>query len=167
MADSSRVAGLVLVDASGFPQQSTSVPIGFRLARMPVVNRLFTRLLPRPVIRSSLENVYGDPSRVSDTLVTRYVDLTRRAGNRAAVVQRLTTRTGAPDPEALRALRTPALIVWGTRDRLIPPSHAARFAERLVGSRVVLLEGLGHVPHEEDSARSVAPVLPFVAAITR
>ena len=167
VADSSRVAGLVLVDAAGFPLQSTSVPIGFRLARMPVVNRLFTRLLPPPVIRSSLENVYGDPSRVTDTLVTRYYALTRRAGNRAAVVQRLGTRTGAPDPEALRALRTPALIVWGTRDRLIPPSDAARFAERLAGSRVVLLEGLGHVPHEEDPVRSVAPVLPFVAALTR
>jgi pimeloyl-ACP methyl ester carboxylesterase len=57
--------------------------------------------------------------------------------------------------------------VWGTRDRLIPPSDAARFAERLAGSRVVLLEGLGHVPHEEDPVRSVAPVLPFVAALTR
>ncbi len=167
VADSSRVAGLVLVDAAGFPLASTSVPIGFRMARMPVVNRLFTQLLPRSVIRSSLENVYGDPSRVDDLLVTRYHDLTRRAGNREAVVRRLTGTGPTPDPEALRGLRLPALILWGERDRLIPPVHAARFAERLAGSRVVRFDALGHVPQEEDPVQTVAAVLPFVRGIVR
>lgn len=167
VADSSRVAGLVLVDAAGFPLASTSVPIGFRLARLPVANRLFTHLLPRAVIRSSLRNVYGDPSRVTEALVTRYYELTLRAGNRAAVVRRLTATSGAPDPEALRALRTPTLILWGGRDRLIPPDNAARFAERLAGSRVVRFDALGHVPQEEDPAATAAAVLPFVQGITR
>lgn len=167
VADPSRVAGLVLVDAAGFPLASTSVPIGFRLARLPVANRLFTHLLPRAVIRSSLRNVYGDPSRVTEALVTRYYELTLREGNRAAVVRRLTTRSGAPDPEGLRALRTPTLILWGGRDRLIPPDHAEHFAARLAGSRVVRFDALGHVPQEEDPAATAAAVLPFVQGITR
>jgi pimeloyl-ACP methyl ester carboxylesterase len=35
-----RAQRLILVDAGGYPQNSTSIPIGFRIARLPVLNRL-------------------------------------------------------------------------------------------------------------------------------
>ena len=69
-----RVAALILVDAAGYPSRATSVPIGFRLARTPGLRRVASRLLPRSVIASSLRNVYGDPSRVSDSLIDRYYE---------------------------------------------------------------------------------------------
>jgi pimeloyl-ACP methyl ester carboxylesterase len=46
-----RVARLVLIDAAGFPLQSTVVPIGFRLAAMPLAP-LFDRVLQRPAGRT-------------------------------------------------------------------------------------------------------------------
>ena len=164
-ADTARVVGLVLVDAAGYPTRATSVPLGFRIARMPVLKHVARDLLPRGIIVSSLENVYGDPSRVTDSLVDRYYAMARREGNRAALVRRFAAGMSTVDTLAIARVRVPTLILWGMRDRLIPPGNADRFARDIAGSRVVRFEALGHVPHEEDPAATVAPVQAFVAGI--
>lgn len=161
-----RVAGLVLVDAVGYPFVSTSVPIGFRLARLPVLNVLIQRILPRTVVEASVRNVVGDPSRVTPELVQRYYDITRREGNRAALVARFRQSGGDTDTTAIRGITVPTLVLWGGRDRLIPPENAARFGRDIAGSRVVMFPELGHVPHEEDPAATMAAVRPFLAGLT-
>lgn len=166
VAHPERVAGLVLVDAVGYPFVSTSVPIGFRLARIPVLNLLIQRLLPRTVVEESVRNVVGDPSRVTPELVQRYYDITRREGNRAALVARFRQSGNDTDTTAIRTITVPTLVLWGGRDRLIPPENAARFGRDVVGSRVVMFPELGHVPHEEDPAATLAAVRPFLAVLT-
>jgi pimeloyl-ACP methyl ester carboxylesterase len=45
----------------------------------------------------------------------------------------------------LHRIRIPTLLLWGTADRVVPPSYAKRFAERLGGPHTVrLLDGAGH-----------------------
>lgn len=160
-----RVAKLVLVDAGGYPYQSESVPLGFRIARTPVLNRLMKDVLPRGVIESSLRNVYGDPAKVTPELVDRYFDLTAREGNRGA----LAARFAQTQPGALAArvpeIRVPTLILWGGRDRLIPPAQGDRFHAEIAGSELALFEDLGHVPQEEDPARTVEVVKAFLARL--
>ena len=36
------------------------------------------------------------------------------------------------------------LLVWGSEDRVVPPSVARALADRLPGARTLLLEGAGH-----------------------
>ena len=157
-----RVSQLVLVDAAGYPSSSTSVPIGFRMARTPWLSWMMTRILPRAVVRSSVRNVYGDPARVTDSLVDRYYDLTLRTGNRASLPLRFAQSRPGADTLHLRNLRLPTLVLWGDRDRLIPPENAARFGRDISGSRVIVYRGLGHVPQEEDPARTAADVRAFL-----
>ena len=159
-----RVAALVLVDAAGFPIQSLSVPIGFRIARNPALSGLMTHILPRSIVASSVRNTYGDPALVTDSVIDRYFELTRREGNRAA----LPLRFRAPDDTTLRtrlsAIAVPTLILWGLRDRLIPPDNAERFHREIRESAVVTYDNLGHIPMEEDPAHTVATVRAFLAA---
>jgi pimeloyl-ACP methyl ester carboxylesterase len=157
-----RVNRLVLVDAAGYPFVPQSVPLGFRIARMPVANRVMEHTLPRSVVASSVRNVYGDPSKVSEALIDRYVELTRREGNRAALVQRMKLARNS-DSSRIAQIKQPTLILWGRQDRLIPPDNAERFARDIVGAQLVVFEALGHVPQEEDPAQSLAPVLRFLA----
>mgnify|MGYP002140789466 CR=1 FL=1 len=77
VARPARVSRLILVDAAGYPRQSSSVPIGFRLAQVPALAPLMARLLPRRMIESSVQNVYGDPTRVTDELVDERIALLR------------------------------------------------------------------------------------------
>jgi pimeloyl-ACP methyl ester carboxylesterase len=161
-----RVQRLVLVDAAGYELRPESVPIGFRLAALPGVNRLFEWLLPRGVVEASVHNVYGDPSKVSPQLVDRYFELTLREGNRAALVQRLQAQTldqrdVAASVARIRSLKLPTLVIWGARDRLIPPAMAQRFHADIAGSRLVLFDTLGHVPQEEDAAATAAALRAF------
>jgi pimeloyl-ACP methyl ester carboxylesterase len=62
----------------------------------------------------------------------------------------------------LADLKLPTLIIWGGRDRLIPPGDAERFHHDIAGSRLVIFDDLGHAPEEEDPARSVAAVKEFL-----
>jgi pimeloyl-ACP methyl ester carboxylesterase len=164
LAEPGRVGRLVLVDSAGYRLDSVSVPIGFRVAKIPVLNQLVKFTLPRGLVESSLRNVYGDPDRVTPELVDRYFDLTTRAGNRAALVQRFQQSPPGVDAPRISGIRTPTLILWGGRDRLIPPAHAERFHRDIAGSQVLTFDDLGHVPHEEDPARTLAAALPFLNA---
>ena len=159
-----RVSRLILVDSAGFPLQSTSVPIGFQLARIPLLAPVIGKVLPRPMIEDSLRNVYGDPSLVTKQLVDRYFELTLRAGNRESLVQRFSQRD---DPSLNQArisqINIPTLIIWGGRDGLIPPVHAEQFKAAIKGSQLEMFETLGHVPQEEGAPATAEVVKRFLA----
>ena len=158
-----RVASLVLVDAAGLNFKPQKVPLGFLLARAPVLNKLAEWALPRGVVVEGLHSVYGDPTRVTETLVDRYFELALREGNRRALGLRARQMVMGEHTERLATLKLPTLILWGGRDRLIPPEAGVEFERRIAGSRRVVFEQLGHVPQEEDPALSVAPLKEFLA----
>ena len=62
----------------------------------------------------------------------------------------------------LHQLRVPTMVLSGARDRWILPANGERMAREIPGARIIMLDGLGHVPMEEDPARSVAPVAAFL-----
>jgi pimeloyl-ACP methyl ester carboxylesterase len=157
-----RFERLILVDASGYGLTPEGVPLGFRVAALPVVNRIAEHLLPRAVVAGSVHSVYGDPSRVTAALVDRYFELTLREGNRRAMSLRLNQLEAGAHVDRLKTLAMPTLILWGGSDRLIPPAIAQAFARDIRGAQVVVFDGLGHVPHEEDPARTVQAVVAFL-----
>ncbi len=162
LAKPERVEKLILVDSSGYPLAPASIPIGFRMVRMPVVSSLAQVMLPQRIVEDSTRNVYGDPSRVTPELVDRYYELTLREGNRRALGERIKQIEIDAITERIPQIKTPTLILWGGRDRLIPLEAGQRFAKDISGSRLRVFEDLGHVPHEEDPARTVAAVQAFL-----
>jgi pimeloyl-ACP methyl ester carboxylesterase len=162
LAHPQRVERLILVDAAGYPMAPQEVPIGFRIARTPWLAPLMRVVLPRGFIESSVRNVYGDPSKVTEELVDRYYELTLRAGNREALRERFAQAQAGPGAERIRELTLPTLILWGGQDRLIPPADGERFARDIAGSELVVFDDLGHVPHEEDPVRTLAAVQAFL-----
>jgi pimeloyl-ACP methyl ester carboxylesterase len=159
-AHPTELSALVLVDAAGYPR-TTRPPLVFRLGRMPLVSWLARHLDPRHLVERTLRESYGDPSRVTPALIERYYELTLRPGNRSAFGAR--TATPYVDRTALlHDLHLPTLILWGAKDRLIPVSQAQRFAADIAGAKLHIYEDLGHVPMEEDGARSVADVQAFM-----
>jgi pimeloyl-ACP methyl ester carboxylesterase len=160
-----RVAGLILVDASGYPRESIkseqSIPVGFLVASTPGLRLLAEHTLPRGLVERSIRDVYGDPAKVTPELVDQYSAMARRAGNRKALVRRLEQGyTG--DVEKLKAVTAPTLILWGGRDRLTPLEFGQRFERDIAGAKLVVFDELGHVPQEEDPGRTVAVVRRFL-----
>jgi pimeloyl-ACP methyl ester carboxylesterase len=162
-----RVTRLILVDASGYPPESfltrPSIPLGFRLARTPGLRLLAEYTLPHGLVERTLRDLYGDPSRVTPELVDLYSAITRREGNRKALARRLDQGYTA-NVAVLKDIKAPTLVLWGAKDRLLPPELAQRFARDIPGAKLAIFDGLGHVPQEEDPARTVAEVRRFLGS---
>jgi pimeloyl-ACP methyl ester carboxylesterase len=56
----------------------------------------------------------------------------------------------------------PTLIVWGSRDGIIPVEHAEVAHAALPGSRLEIFERAGHFPHHDDPERFVKVVEEFL-----
>lgn len=154
-----RVKGLILVDASGINHlKKTKGAIGFKLAQLPVINRLMTRITPRFFVRKSLEDAYGNPGKVSDSLVNQYYDILTREGNRQALVDRIQTGWQNSDSSLLKNIGCPTLILWGKKDNLIPVENAFVFQRQISNSQLHIWDELGHVPMEEDPVQFATAV---------
>lgn len=64
--------------------------------------------------------------------------------------------------ERLPEIAAPTLVIHGTADVVMPPGNAERLADRIPGSRLVLLEGLGHLLFHEEPDEFGAIVAPFL-----
>ncbi|HJQ57247.1 MAG TPA: alpha/beta hydrolase [Vineibacter sp.] len=155
-----RITHLVLVGAAAYPRDDAA-PIALRVARTPLLGELNAYFKPRWMVERGLRETYADPARLSAARIDRHYELLRRAGNRAATLRRL--RTAAPlDPSPLASLNLPTLILWGTRDRWVPPIDAARLQRDIAGSELVFYQDTGHALMEETPDRSAAAVRRFL-----
>jgi pimeloyl-ACP methyl ester carboxylesterase len=156
------VQKLILIDAAGYPLKSKSVPIAFKLAQAPVLKKLLTFITPRFLVRSSIENVYFDTSKVADSLVERYFELTLREGNRQAFVDRFNMSVDANSYLNIKSIQQPTLILWGAKDLLIPIENAYKFQKDLPNNTLVIMENTGHTPMEESPLKSIEFVTNFL-----
>lgn len=154
VAHPARVQGLVLLDASGMPPRPADAApasnIGFRIMGTSIGRWISQSVTPRPLIEQSLRGSVSNQAIVTPATVDQYWELLRFPGNRAATAARF----GRPlvdvaAAERARSIRVPTLILFGAEDRLINPSAATSFAERIADSETVILPGVGHLPMVE------------------
>jgi pimeloyl-ACP methyl ester carboxylesterase len=157
-----KVEKLILIDAAGYPLNSKSIPIAFKLARTPILNKVLTVLTPKFMAKTSVENVYSDKSLVTEELVDRYFLLTLRTGNRQALADRMTGDEDLNTITEIKTINQPTLILWGEDDLLIPLANAERFHKELPNDTLVILKNSGHVPMEESPEKSLVTVLEFI-----
>lgn len=156
------VKKLILIDSVGYPSAPKSIPIGFVVAKNPVLAPMLNYILPRNVVKKSVLSVYADDSKVDEALINRYYELALRQGNRQALSQRLQEPDNEAIPEHIKQLALPTLILWGAQDDLIPVENAALFHRDIANSQLKIFDDLGHVPHEEDPMATVAVVKEFL-----
>ena len=159
-----RVEALVLIDSAGYPINRREGFVVFDFARLPIAERLLSRLTPRILVRAGVQQSYGDETRVTPELVDRYYRLLRRRGNRRALIIGLSTEHNL-DRDVIRSLRQPVLVLWGSEDRLIAVETAADFDADLVDSKLIIYDGVGHLPMEETPDRSAADVAGFLFSL--
>lgn len=145
-----RVAGLVLIDASGAQVSQKVRPyLGARLARSAIGRILLPEITPRFLVKKSLEENFARPERLTENLVDRYWELLRFPGNRQAAVDRAETPREPGKWSEIGNLKMPVLLLWGERDRVIPVSHARAFAAAIPNSKLITYSDAGHLPMEE------------------
>ena len=145
-----RVSGLVLIDSSGARTGEKIKPyLGARLAQSTIGQWLLPQITPKFLVRSSLEENYAQPERLTDEIVTRYYDMLHFPGNRYATLERGKTPRQPELWNQVGSLDMPVLLLWGAQDRVIPVSHGEAFRKAIPGSKLIVYEDAGHLPMEE------------------
>ncbi len=156
-----RVARLVLVSPDGFASP------GFAYGKppeVPLMMKALPYIAPREMLRQNIAAAYARPEALSEATVTRTRDMMLVPGVRAAILARMGQVILRDPAPTLARIKAPVLLLWGEKDAMIPISNAADYLRDLPpGARLVRLPALGHVPFEEDPARSLPPVAAFLS----
>lgn len=159
LARPERVRGLVLVDAAGL---GVRWPFMLRAARWPIVGAVFDRFRGRGATARILRMLYADPTRVTDQDVDQYyAPLAQPGAGRAlrGVLRefRFDQLRGRVD-----SISAPTLVVWGSGDRLIPPTVGQSVVLDLPRGAFVMVPGAGHALPEEDPGAFNRTLLAFL-----
>lgn len=166
LAQPQRVDKLVLIDPAGYPMGK--VPWMIAAAALPGATLAMPLWMPRALIAQGIKEVYGEPARIKPGVIERYNDLTRRPGNRRAMMQifRVLLEVNRQElhttPARVAQIKAPTLLLWGERDRWISPQHVRLWQRDLPGIRVKTYAGVGHIPMEEIPQQSAADALRFL-----
>lgn len=161
-----RVDALLLLDASGMPlregEKRPESNIGFRVLEYPLGRWLATRITPRMLVEQSLRGSVEKQGIVDEPMIDRYWELLRFPGNREATVLRARLDREPAMASRVGEIKAPTLILFGKMDKLINATAAQTFNERIKGSEVVLLDGIGHLPMEEAPDATAAAIADFL-----
>jgi pimeloyl-ACP methyl ester carboxylesterase len=161
---------LVLVGSGGLGREVSWL---LRLMTLPGAEHLMPVLFPRFMVdrttdasrflrRRGLQNPrLGEMWRSYSSLAG--------AENRKAFVRTIRTviepagQTVSALDRLYLAAHLPTLIVWGADDHIIPVAHAHTAHEAIPGSRLEILDGVGHFSHTEAPDRFVDVLTDFLA----
>jgi magnesium chelatase accessory protein len=136
-------------------------PVAKLMAAAPLVPRLFAWRARNPAVLERLLGSTGsklDPA--GTALYQRLVSHPAHAAGALAMMANWNLPQLARD---LPRLDTPLDLFVGDHDRTVPPAHGALIRERLAPAargELVVLQGLGHLAHEEAPERVVAAISP-------
>jgi pimeloyl-ACP methyl ester carboxylesterase len=158
------VRALVLVDAAS---PRARVPWNFRLLRASGIGELEMELFTRPVMEVALRwRLYAHSDRVTaETIDDWWTPIKVPGTRRAALVAIRSSPRGYED--LLEKIRTPALVLWGKEDRLLPPEEGFRLSSSLRDSRLLVLPDIGHLPQEEAPEEFSRAVSQFLDGVSR
>ena len=92
-------------------------------------------------------------------------DFLRRSSSKAFIVRRsmasMLTLRDALDGK-LQRVTMPVLLVWGTNDRIVPFSLAARMQKEMPQAQIVALQGCGHLAIVECRDRALPAIAKFL-----
>lgn len=173
------VQGLTLINLPDVSARSELLPGSIR----PLVNTieswfsapwllrgLFPILRSRSVIRRWAKIAYPKISALDEELVDILSTPPQDEGAADAFVSlvksALDPRFGTAVKDLLPHLQIPILLLWGERDRMIPPGLARSFVNLNPHLELVMLPELGHCPHDECPDQFHEVLTPWLLAVS-
>ncbi len=162
-----RVASLILVSPAVYTGAGAPRSLQWIL-RLPQMNRIGPVLAGRIAGEAGddfLRSSWYDPDRIPDEVYAGYRRPTLVAGWESGLWN-LTASSGRHEPAAARLaeIATPALILTGDTDRVVPPEESIRLAAELPRATLAVVPESGHLAHEETPDAFMKAVRSFLRA---
>ncbi len=159
----SRVSTLTLMNSGGAdnPQTESEIEISLKKDQNPLLAKSsdsFARVLDL-----SMERPPFIPWPISEAMG---IISAERYAQYSYVFDQVHDGVTNVDYDYLRNITAPTLIIWGGEDRILDVGNAHVFAKFISNSRVVIYEGVGHMPMLEEPVTSASDVAEFIMSAT-
>jgi len=166
--NASRISSLILIDTIAYSQ---SMPGFIRLLRFPILGSLAAMVTPTNLqARLILELAYFDDTKITDEIVAAYSAPLRLPGSRHALIEaakQIVPRDIEDISSRYPTIKTPTLILWGSRDEVVPLDIGKRLHKALPNSRLAIIETSGHIPQEENPEQALSEISHFLKNISK
>ena len=144
---------LILVSPAGVMKQSTPALDAYIMAA----------LYPNEIsAKNAFELMEGSGKSVDTEIVTGFVERMHLPNAKLAF---MSTILGLKNAEVITAklkmITTPTMIIWGSKDPVIPIIHADQFVSSIRDCRFYRMDGCGHTPYVQDPSAFASKVLEF------
>jgi pimeloyl-ACP methyl ester carboxylesterase len=147
-------AELAAVQPARFSHLMLVDPFGLWLPDVPTLDYF---VLPPAELAEALYHDQDSPAAQSTARVPEGQEaliayMLERAQSMAAAARYLWPIPDRGLSKRLHRVAAPTLIIWGQSDRVVPPVYGAEWQRRIPGSRLVIRQDAGHLPHVEQPA---------------
>ena len=135
----------------------------------PLIAPLFSTLAPhaRSLRAYYHRRMFGDSRRIPADSLEGYLEAMRIPGSYeyALAVTRSWNRDLSELESALpRIAHIPTLLIWGSLDTAVDPASAAQLKQCFRDCRLVMFDGVGHLPYEEAPEEFNRAVVEFLSS---
>ncbi|MGH6794658.1 MAG: alpha/beta fold hydrolase, partial [Methylocella sp.] len=161
------IRSLTLVDSLALAQR---IPWLLQPAFSPRLGPFLASLLPpRLIVRAALRLAFYDGRRITEEMVRTYAKNLESREGRHALLE--TAHGMIPDDlaemiEKYREFTLPALLIWGRRDRIVPPAIGIALNALIQGSKLILIDDCGHIPQEERPDITLRAIADFLSRVS-
>jgi len=163
-----RADKLILVDSAGLSREA---PLIYRLATLPVLGKAILKPTLKTVIKHGMKKGFYNP----EIIAREWVDLSYKYLKMPKLKRTLWNliRSNASidglHPEVivtdkLHMIKSPALIIHGAQDQIIPVEYAQLACKLIPNARCEVIGECGHCPQIEKAAQFNDMVVTFLSA---
>ncbi|MEA5578203.1 alpha/beta fold hydrolase [Anabaena sp. UHCC 0451] len=120
----------------------------------PLLLKPLFKLVRKPsVLRSWVSLAYANPNAITEELIDILAGPPQDRGSTRAFIALFKASIGTDFSPSVKKilpnLTIPMLLIWGQKDRFVPPVLASEFARYNEKLEILYLEDVGHCPHDE------------------
>lgn len=152
-----RIDKLVLINSSAYWGK---VHKWARIATLlPFFHLITKHIVQKNDVRDTLENVLYDHSLITEEMIEEYSMPLREKRFYKALGRFLRHREGDLHREQLKDIQTPALLLWGDADNVVPLSAGKKLKEDLPNATLFHYEKAGHLLTDERPQAIVEEII--------
>lgn len=144
------IEDMVLIDSAGYSQR---FPFFLEISKKKPLQMVASFVPAKIRARFLLERIMKIKSKITESRVRAYARYFDAPGYNNALNRTARSLSSLDDDLYVRQYREisiPVLIIWGADDPVIPLGTAYRLSGDIKNSEVIVLDGVGHIPHEEN-----------------
>lgn len=155
-----QVKKLVLLASSGYLGPFNRWLV--RASYLPFFPWFVRKAFERRKARDMLLDVVFNPDMIDDEMIEGYVSPMQDKTFYRSLVGLLRSHGGDLTTEELRKIHTPALLIWGEQDKIVPLKIGQRLARDLPEASLTVYQNTGHLLPEEKPQEVFSDIERFI-----